>query len=46
MKLKELAKITNAVVENGSDDLEVNGAAGLDIAFPDQITFLANPKYT
>jgi UDP-3-O-[3-hydroxymyristoyl] glucosamine N-acyltransferase len=46
MKLKELAKLTNAVIENGSDELEVNGAAGLDIAFPDQITFLANPKYT
>ncbi len=46
MKLKILAEKTFAVVEQGSGDLEIAGAAGLDIAESGQITFLANPKYT
>jgi UDP-3-O-[3-hydroxymyristoyl] glucosamine N-acyltransferase len=46
MKLSELAELTRSAIENGSDDLEIAGAAGLDIAGPGEITFLANPKYT
>ncbi len=46
MKLSELAEITNSTVESGSPDLEIESAAGLDIAGRGQITFLANPKYT
>ncbi len=46
MKLKILAEKTFTVVEQGSGDLEIAGAAGLDIAESGQITFLANPKYT
>ncbi len=46
MKLSELAAITNSTVEQGNADLEIESAAGLDIAGRKQITFLANPKYT
>lgn len=47
MKLNELAKATFAEIEGGDDEnLEITGAAGLDIAERGQITFLANPKYT
>jgi UDP-3-O-[3-hydroxymyristoyl] glucosamine N-acyltransferase len=46
MKLSELAALTNARVENQSDDIEITGAAGLDEAKPGQVTFLANPRYT
>jgi UDP-3-O-[3-hydroxymyristoyl] glucosamine N-acyltransferase len=46
MKLSELAKKTLTIIEQGDADLEVTGAAGLDIAESGQITFLANPKYT
>ena len=46
MKLSELAEKTSATIERGDQDLEINGAAGLDIAAGGQITFLANPKYT
>lgn len=46
MKLKELAEKTFASVENGDENPEITGAAGLDIAASGQITFLANPKYT
>ena len=46
MKLSELAELTRSAIETGSDDLEIAGAAGLDIAKPGEITFLANPKYT
>lgn len=45
MKLSELADATGALLE-GDGDLEISGAAGLDIAQPGQITFLANPRYT
>ncbi len=46
MKLSELAVLTFSAIENGPPDLEITGAAGLDIAGPGEITFLANPKYT
>jgi UDP-3-O-[3-hydroxymyristoyl] glucosamine N-acyltransferase len=46
MKLSELAEKTDSRIEQGAVDLEITGAAGLDIAQTGQITFLANPKYT
>ena len=46
MKLSILAKQTFSTIEQGNPDLEIEGAAGLDIAQIGQITFLANPKYT
>lgn len=46
MKLNELARATFAEIETGDENLEISGAAGLDIAASGQITFLANPKYT
>ncbi len=46
MKLTEIAEKTFAVIEKGGADLEITGAAGLDIAERGQIAFLANPKYT
>lgn len=46
MKLSELAAATGSTIENGSPDLEITAAAGLDIAGPGDVTFLANPKYT
>jgi UDP-3-O-[3-hydroxymyristoyl] glucosamine N-acyltransferase len=45
MKLSELARLTGARVE-GTDDIEINGAAGLDEASAGHVTFLANPRYT
>ena len=46
MKLSELAEKTNSTIENIDGELEISAAAGLDIAKGDEITFLANPKYT
>ncbi|HKX83836.1 MAG TPA: LpxD N-terminal domain-containing protein, partial [Pyrinomonadaceae bacterium] len=46
MKLSELAQKTDSAIEQGSPDMEISGAAGLDIAGPKDISFLANPKYT
>ncbi len=46
MKLSELAAATFSTLANGSPDLEIRAAAGLDIAGPGEVTFLANPKYT
>ncbi|HSK71721.1 MAG TPA: UDP-3-O-(3-hydroxymyristoyl)glucosamine N-acyltransferase [Pyrinomonadaceae bacterium] len=46
MKLSVLAEKTHSTIEQGSPDLEITGAAGLDIAQNGEITFLANPKYT
>lgn len=46
MKLSELAEHTFSTIENGTPDLEIGAAAGLDIAGPGDVTFLANPKYT
>lgn len=46
MKIKVLAEKTFSIIEQGADDFEITGAAGLDIAQSGQVTFLANPKYT
>ncbi|MGI8668645.1 MAG: UDP-3-O-(3-hydroxymyristoyl)glucosamine N-acyltransferase [Aridibacter sp.] len=46
MKLSELAEKTDSQIERGRENLEINAAAGLDIAEAEEITFLANPKYT
>jgi UDP-3-O-[3-hydroxymyristoyl] glucosamine N-acyltransferase len=46
MKLSELAEATSSTIEQGDPDTEIRAAAGLDIADPGDITFLANPKYT
>ncbi|MBK9215576.1 MAG: UDP-3-O-(3-hydroxymyristoyl)glucosamine N-acyltransferase [Chloracidobacterium sp.] len=46
MKLSDLAAVTKATVERGSPDTEITSAAGLDIAAPGEVTFLANPTYT
>ena len=46
MKLAQLAQRTHSTIEQGSPELEIGSTAGLDIAGPGDITFLANPKYT
>ena len=46
MKLQDLADQTNSTIESGDPNLEINAAAGLDLAKAGEITFLANPKYT
>ncbi len=46
MKLSAIAEQTNASIETGSPDLEISGAAGLELAGEGTISFLANPKYT
>ena len=46
MRLSELARLTKAIVEGVSDDIEIDGAAGLDEAEAGQVAFLANPRYT
>jgi UDP-3-O-[3-hydroxymyristoyl] glucosamine N-acyltransferase len=46
MKLSELAAATGSTIEDGSPDLEIKAAAGLDLAGVGDVTFLANPKYT
>ena len=46
MKLSEIAEKTFSKIEKGDSDLEIKGAAGLDLASESEITFLANPKYT
>ncbi len=46
MKLATLAEKTFSTIEQGDADAEIKGAAGLDIAEADDVTFLANPKYT
>jgi len=46
MKLTDLAREIDCSLESGPDDLEISSAAGLDIAGPNDVSFLANPKYT
>ncbi len=46
MKLGILAEHTGATIESGSPDLDITSTAGLDLARPGDVTFLANPKYT
>ena len=44
MKLSEIASRLGAQL-HGNGDAEITGVAGIEQAQPDQITFLANPKY-
>ena len=46
MKLSELAEKTFSDIEKGSVETEITAGAGLDLAGPGDVTFLANPKYT
>ncbi len=46
MKLSDLAELTHSKIELGDENLNINAAAGLDLAQSGEITFLANPKYT
>ena len=46
MKLSELAEQTESTIEHGSPDLEITSTAGLSLAGPADVTFLANPKYS
>jgi UDP-3-O-[3-hydroxymyristoyl] glucosamine N-acyltransferase len=46
MKLSDLGREISCRIEIGSPDREITSAGGLDIAGPDDISFLANPKYT
>jgi UDP-3-O-[3-hydroxymyristoyl] glucosamine N-acyltransferase len=46
MRLSELARLTNATLESEGEDIEIDGAAGLDEAEAGQVAFLANPRYT
>lgn len=46
MKLSELAEKTFSTIEIGDENLEITAAAGLDLAKEQEISFLANPKYT
>jgi len=46
MKLSKLAEKTFSTIEKGDADLQIESAAGLDIAERGEVTFLANPKYT
>ena len=46
MQLAQLAAATASFISRGSGDIEITSAAGLDIAHPGDVTFLANPKYT
>jgi UDP-3-O-[3-hydroxymyristoyl] glucosamine N-acyltransferase len=45
MKLSDLATHLGATLQ-GDPDAEVTSAAGLEVAGPGQLTFVANPKYT
>ncbi len=44
MKLYELAQRLGCELR-GNGEVEITGVAGMEAALPDQITFLANPKY-
>jgi UDP-3-O-[3-hydroxymyristoyl] glucosamine N-acyltransferase len=44
MKLSEIAARLGAELV-GSGDIEITGVAGIEHASPDQVTFIANPKY-
>lgn len=46
MRLKDLAEKTFSTIESGDENLEIEAAAGLDLAKAGEVTFLANPKYT
>jgi UDP-3-O-[3-hydroxymyristoyl] glucosamine N-acyltransferase len=46
MKLSELAAQTGASCAPADAEIEIAGAAGLDLAGEGQVTFLSNPRYT
>ena len=46
MKLSDLAEKTGSTIEQGSPEMDIRSAAGLDIAGEGDVSFLANPKYT
>jgi UDP-3-O-[3-hydroxymyristoyl] glucosamine N-acyltransferase len=46
MKLEDLASRTESNIERGDRELDIVSTAGLDIAKPGDVTFLANKKYT
>jgi len=45
MKLTAIATVLGARLENGSQEIEITGVAGIATAGPGQITFVSNPKY-
>jgi UDP-3-O-[3-hydroxymyristoyl] glucosamine N-acyltransferase len=44
MELRDIARALGCRLE-GNGELEISGVAGMEHAGPDQLTFLANPKY-
>ena len=46
IELATLAEKTFSTVTQGDGKMQIAGAAGLDIAKSEEVTFLANPKYT
>jgi UDP-3-O-[3-hydroxymyristoyl] glucosamine N-acyltransferase len=44
MKLKQIAAALGCEL-HGDGEIEITGVAGMEYAAPDQLTFLANPKY-
>jgi UDP-3-O-[3-hydroxymyristoyl] glucosamine N-acyltransferase len=45
MKLSELAERLGATLAGGDGTAEVTGVAGIEVAGPGEVTFVANPKY-
>lgn len=45
MKLSRISIELDVRLDSGSPDTDITGVAGIDEARPDQITFVANPKY-
>jgi UDP-3-O-[3-hydroxymyristoyl] glucosamine N-acyltransferase len=45
MKLSAIASALNARLEDGDPDAEITGLNGIENAGPEEITFVANPKY-
>ena len=45
MKLAEIASALHARLDKGSGDTEISGLNGIEQARPQEITFVANPKY-
>ncbi|HKW17825.1 MAG TPA: UDP-3-O-(3-hydroxymyristoyl)glucosamine N-acyltransferase [Terriglobales bacterium] len=45
MKLSEINRVLGTRLENGSQEAEIIGVAGIETAGPGQLTFVANPKY-
>ena len=46
MRLELLARATSSTISQGDAAIEITSVAGLDLAGPGDVTFLANPKYT